>query len=89
MSNIKNRNTAFMFVIFACLVVGINSKRFLGDWSFIIRKRDKFSSTTVITEGIQNLVLDKVFLWNYLLLRMLLRVLHYIEPVRIFHEKNH
>ena len=67
MSNIKNRNTAFTFVIFACLVVVINSERFLGDWSFIIRKRDKFFSTTVITEGIQSLVLDKVFLWNYLL----------------------
>ena len=60
MLNIKKRNTVSISIIYACRVDG-NSKRYLGDWFFINLKKNKVSCTIVVTEGIQILVLDKVF----------------------------
>ena len=52
-------------------------------------KRHKVSCTTVVAESIQKLVLNKVFLWNYLLHCLLLQALNYIESVKAFWEKNY
>ena len=56
-------------VIYAFLAVDINSKRYLGDflYGFIIINRGKVYCTIVVAVGIQSIVLNKVFLWNYLL----------------------
>ena len=73
MFNIKKRNTVFM----CCHIF------FSRCWYY------KDSCTNVVAEGIESLVLDKVFPWNYLLWPLLLKVLHYIEQIRAFHEKNY
>ena len=74
--NIEKRNVLFL-VVYASLAVGINSKRYLGNCFLLFWKKDKVSCTTIVAEGIQSLVLDKVFLWNYLLLLLFLQVLLY------------
>ena len=67
MFNIEKGNTVFFLVIYACLAVRIDSKRYMRDCFFIFWKRDKVSGTTIVAEGIQSLVPDNVFLCNYLL----------------------
>ena len=76
MFNIKKRILFLCFVIYACLAVGINPKRYFGECFFYF-KREKVFCTIVIAEGIQSLVLDKVF--HYLLQRLLEQLLRCIE----------
>ena len=65
----------------------INSKRYQRNCFLSFWKRDKVSFTILADVGILILVL--VFLWNYLLLCLLWEVLHYIESIWAFHEKNY
>ena len=59
------RGTLFLcLAIYSCLIVGITSKRYLGDF-LLFWKRGKTSCTIVIAVRIQSLVLDisKFFSW--------------------------
>ena len=61
---IVKRGTLFLrLVIYACLAVGINSKRCLGD---------RLATCTIVAVKIQSLVLDKDFLLNIALIKAII-----------------
>ena len=59
-----NRGTLFLcLVIYACLAVGINSERYLGD---------RLGTCTIVAVRIKSLVLDKVFPLNFALIKAII-----------------
>ena len=59
MLNIKKRNNVFYLARYSCVVVCFDSERYLADQIFCY-----FGNETKFL-GIQSLVLDKAFSWNY------------------------
>ena len=64
---VKMRNTVIMF----CLIVGINSNKYLGDRLFYCYYFEKkVPCAIVVAVWILSLVLDEAFLWSYILLHV-------------------